>query len=267
MDFKSGGILNNDKRNFPLEKAHKLLGSATTRPATFQYPNIPQVYQKNYPACGAHAGVHFKEIQELEETGVARKLSPAFFWKKIKLIDSYKPEEGTDMQSIFKVMMKDGVCGYDLLPNRYTETLKEYTDASVVTKEMEEDAQPMIISSYAFATDLSFDNLKTQIWLNKEVLFLIQCDNGFFGRIKSIFTKRPYGHFVVACGYDEEGIWVIDSTEIEYPYKYFENKYAPFVIQAGTAIDLPNDVIKKLQLKISLLTKLLDLWKQLLGKK
>ena len=267
LEFQSGGIFTEDKRDFSLEKAHRLLGSVNIRPTTIKPPKIEQVYQKNYPACGSHSGTHLKEIQENIETGLNNKFSPAYLWKKIKLTDSFRPEEGTDMRSIFKCLQKDGICDYDLLPNRYTETLKEYTEASVVTKEMDNNAQPRIISSYAFCTDLSFDNLKTQIWLNKAVLLLIQCDNGFFGTDTPTFTKRPYGHFVVATGYNTDGIFVQDSTELKHPVKFIKNEYAPFIIQAGTAIDLPNDVIQKLTYKLSLLEKLLDLWKQLKGKK
>lgn len=265
IEFQSGGIFTTRPEDFSLEKAHKLLGSSSIRPEYVKPPKIEQVYQKNYPACGAHSGVHLKEIQENLETGLNNKFSPAFLWKKIKLIDGFPAEDGTDMKSIFKVLTESGVCDYVMLPNRYTETLKEYTDASVLTKEMLDNAQPRGISSYAFAkTDM--DNLKTQIWLNKAVVILIQCDNGFFGTDTPTFKKRPYGHFCVATGYDKNGIYVQDSTEIAYPVKYIKDEYAPFIIQAGTTIDLPNSVIEKLVLKRNLLQKLLDLWKQLKGK-
>jgi hypothetical protein len=242
-----------DERDFSLEKAHELLGSATARPDTFQYPTITQVWQKAWPACGAHAAAHLKEIQE------GGHLSPAFVWKKIKLIDGYFPEQGTDLRSIFKVLQTNGICLYDLLPNDYTQTLAQYTDASVITKAMEEDAQPRIIKSYAFCTDLSVDNLKTQIYLNKAVPLLIKCDDGFFGTKTPTFTTKKYGHFVIACGYDAEGIWVVDSTEKDFPYKYIDNKYAGFIVEAGTTIDLPNEVVTELQKQIKgLLEQIID---------
>lgn len=262
IDFQSGAIYTTRKEDFSLEKAHKLLGSSNIRPEYVHPPKIEQVYQKSWPACGAHSGVHLKEVQENIETGLNNKFSPAFLWKKIKLIDTFRPEDGTDMKSIFKVLTSDGVCDYVMLPNIYTETLKEYTDASVLTKEMVDNAQPRIISSYAF-TRTEIDNIKTQIWLNKAVLLLIRCDDGFFGTDTPTFKKKPYGHFCVATGYDKNGIYVQDSTDIPFPVKYIKNEYEDFIIQAGTTIDLPNDVIEKLKYKITLLEKVVELLKKL----
>lgn len=260
--FKSGGIFTERKEDFSLEKAHKLLGSSNIRPEWVKPPELAQLYQKDYPECGAHAGCHLKQLQEEIETGIKQKFSQLFLWKKIKLIDGFPPEDGTDMKSILKCLAKDGVCDYYLLPMNYTETLKEHTDASVVTKEMEDNAQPRIISSYAFGY-IDMESIKTQIWLNKAVLILLHCDDGFFGTDTPTFKKKPYGHFVTAIGYDKNGIYVQDSTEIKYPVKYIKNEYEDFIIQAGTTIDLPNSVIEKLVLKRNLLQKLLDLWKQL----
>lgn len=265
-NFNPGGILKVDPRNFSLEKAHELLGSATARPDSVNPPKIEQVWQSQFPACGAHSGSHLKEVQENIETGISQKLSPSYLWKRIKQIDGFKPEDGTDMSSILEVLKSNGVCDYSILPNDYTQSLSQYTDASVITPIMDENAQPRIISSYAFCTDLSFDNLKTQIWLNKAVLLLIQCDNGFFRTDVPTFTTRPYGHFVVATGYDANGIYVQDSTEKEHPVKYIKNQYASFVIQAGTAIDLPDEIVKQLVVKVSLYQKLLGLYQQLFKK-
>ena len=264
-DFVPGAILKQDPRNFSLEKAHELLGSSTARPDSLTPAKIEQVWQNRFPACGSHSGTHLKEVQENIETGVSQKLSPAYLWKRIKQIDGFAPEVGTDMGSIFKILHGRGVCDYALLPNDYSQSVAQYTDPSVITPAMDDNAQPRIISSYAFCTDLSFDNLKTQIWLNKAVLLLIRCDNGFFGTDVPTFTTKPYGHFVLATGFSPEGIYVQDSTEIAHPVKFIKNEYAPFIIQAGTCIDLPDDVIKQLTVKLSLMQKLVGLLTQLKG--
>jgi hypothetical protein len=253
-----GGIeREKDGRDFSLEKAHELLGSITDRPNKMEYPKIEQVFQKSYPACGSHSGVHLKEIQE------GGHLSPAYLWKKIKMIDGYTPEVGTDMRSIFKCLQKNGVCLYDLLPNDYTLTLAQYSASTGITEVMEADAQPRIIDSYAFLTDLSIGNIKTQSYLNKAVLLLIRCDDGFFHSSYPTFTEKKYGHFVVACGYDDGGVWVVDSTEVAFPYKYIKNEYQSFIKEAGTCVDLPNEVVEQLILKKTLLDKILELMKKL----
>lgn len=263
-EINLGAIFNNDKRNFSLEKAHELLGTVLTRPPTMLPIDIEQVYQNGYPECGAHAGVHFKEVQEKLETGKSEKFSPVFLWKQIKKIDGYSPEMGTDMQSIFKVLADKGVCKYDLLPTNYSQTLAEHTDPSTITSEMIDDAQPRIIKSYAFLTDLSAENIKLQTWLNKGLILLTRCDNGFFNTTTPTFTQRLYGHFLTIIGFNETGIFVEDSTDTKYPVKHIKDMYVNFFDQVGTAVDLPNDVVKKLIAQRGLLQNLIILWQKLL---
>lgn len=263
MTFQSGAIFTERPTDYSLEKAHELLGSIQIVPPSISIPVIPQVWQSKYPACGAHALAHAIELFELEENNVTTKLSPAYAWKQIKKIDGYKPEVGTDMYSIFRVARDKGTCTYDLLPNDYTQSLTQYTDASVITPLMDDDANPRIISSYAFCTDLSMENLKRMIFINKAVLLLLRCDDGFFGTGRPTFTTKKYGHFVTAVAYDAMGLWVIDSTETNYPYKFIANQYAPFIQQAGTMIDLPDYVIKNLKTKISLMQQIVALLKRL----
>lgn len=254
-----------DRRDIKLEKVHSALGQASTYPDVYltDLSYMVQNWQDKFPACGSHSGAHFIQAFNFFEKGTRERFSPAFLWKKIKQIDGYAPEVGTDMRSIFKALQKNGICLYDMLPNDYKQNLAQYTDASVITKAMEDDAQPRIIGNYAFGTDLSFEGIKKAIYLNKVVLLLIHCDNGFFGRIKGIFTKRSYGHFVIGLNYDKDDIIIFDSTETAYPIKKINKKYVGFVRELGTAVDLSDQEIKNKVTQISLLTKIIELTKRL----
>jgi hypothetical protein len=98
------------------------------------------------------------------------------------------------------------------------------------------------------------------------------CDNGFFGTTTPTFTEKSYGHFVVAYGYDEDGVCVADSTE---PTSSFSYKYIPrsafeggFIRQGATAVNIPNWQLIGLTspnaVKRFVLTRLVALYTQVL---
>ena len=225
----------------------------------------PKYFQNQTPSCGAHAGTALKTVQETNELGTPVKLSPRYLWTKIKLVDGYSYTQGTDMRSIFKRLQDSGVCSYELGGNNVNLTLKDYANMPI-TEDMDNDAQPRVISSYAFLPNgFSIDDLKQAIYQNKAVLILIRCDNGFFGSDNPTFTSEIYGHYVVACGYDENGFYCIDSTETEHQVKFIDSKYFSFIKEAGTAVDCDNQVIKDLVDKKRLLQQLVVLWQQLVN--
>jgi len=134
-NFKEGGISRpKDKRDFKLGQYQ----APTYIPKYYEtdVSKVKKLYQAQWPACGAHAGAHFKEIQEKDGN-----LSPCFLWNKIKEIDGFPPKVGTDMRSIFKTLKSNGVCDYSLLPNDYSLTLANYTHRNI-TQKMLDDAKP-----------------------------------------------------------------------------------------------------------------------------
>lgn len=196
-------------------------------------------FQGNWPACGAHAGAHFKEIQEK-----GGSFSPAFLWNEIKEIDNFPTEVGTDIRSIFKTLYSKGVCDYTLLPNDYSLDLTRYTHQQI-TPEMYDNAKPKGISGYAFSDFPSVAELKQSIFLNKQVVILIWCDNGFFNTDKPTFTEKKYGHFVVAYGWTKDAFLILDSSESDHHYKEIPFTAIGFIREVGTAIDLPDRFIFK----------------------
>ncbi len=236
-------------------------------PETFitQWSDYPKYYQGALPTCGAHAGTILKVIQEALEFDIVPDFSPRYLWNEIKKIDGYALEVGTDMRSIFKVLKNEGICDISLAGNDITLPLKEYSSMKI-TEEMVNDAQPRIISSYAFLEDISIESLRQAIYLNKAVLLLMYVDDGFFGTTTPTFTSKKYGHFVVAVNYNQGGIFVFDSTEkdLTKSIKFIANKYISFVREAGTAVDLNSIEVKKLTEKKQKLQKLVALYQQLL---
>jgi len=176
-------------------------GASTPIPKVFINDYLGEInHQHKIPACGSHAGVTLKNIQE------GKDLSPSYLWKRIKQIDGFRPEDGTTMDAIFKALKKWGVCEKSLLQNNTLDSLAKYTDPSVITKEMDDNASNYKIESYAFTWNPTSSQLKKAIYENKAVIILFRIGPEWWTPswlekdilpLKSTFPISS-GHFVVA---------------------------------------------------------------------
>ena len=237
-------IREQDPRDYPL-------GAFT--PETFpekyftDISKFPVENQRKIPACGSHAGSFVKNVQD----GV--RLSPAYLWKEIKLVDGHPIESGTDMLSIFRVLNKTGVCKYDLMPNDTTVTPEEYTKYNV-NMEQQADAASHKIGTYAFEFYPSMDSMKKAIFKHKAVLCLIRIGEEFWKPSWSATQplrppKNPIsGHFVTLYGYDKDYIYFRNEWGSEYGEQgngRFGVNYLPYVVEIGTAVDDNSGRFKK----------------------
>lgn len=223
----------------------------------------PRYFQGQQPACTCHAGVMLKIIQQTQEFNTKQDFSPRFLWTEVKKIDGLPISDGSSMRWVLKVLQNTGVCDFNLAGNNVNLTEYDYSNLEV-TNEMLDNAQPRIINSYAFpGTDEV--SLKQAIYQNKAVLLRIVVDEGFFGKIFPEFTTPKWGHLVCAVGYDKDNIVIIDSTEEDFSIsvKYINRKYWGFITEAGTAVDLPDQVIKDQISRLALLQKLVALYQLL----
>lgn len=258
ITFNLGGIERpKDERDFDLDR---ILGAvaAPQRPASY-VPDIKSWLQRNWqqqqPACGPHSGSHLKNILDFmmlnpaTAQGWGRK-TPRYGWIKLKdpnspVKDGYAIDQGTDMRSIFKWLQQVGADDFLPLGNDASLAEADYANPAAVTPDMDANAAESKIGSYAFgATD--YESICQQVWQAKAVLLLIKCDEGFWHTTDPTFTTPKYGHFICAYGYDETGIWVIDSADPDdlNAFKHIEIQYIQpqFVLESGTAIDLPPSV-------------------------
>ena len=230
---------------------------------------IPKLFQNGLGICSSCAGSYFKEIQEYLESNQPQKFSPRYIWIKTKQIDGVPLEVGSYLRAVLKTLQSNGVCDYDLLPNQFPISLQDYSNPSVIIPEIDDNAQPRIIKSYAFLDDLSFDGLRQAIYQNKVVLARIVVDEGFFGTNEPTFTQKKWGHLVCLCGYTKDEIIILDSTEQDekYAIKRIKKEYIEqgFLTEAGTGIDIDDEVVRQLIKKRELFQKLYELYRQLLN--
>ncbi len=237
-----------DKRDINLDKL-KIYGGVSTPVLDVYLPDyswLQRNYQGQTPSCGPHAASHAKAILEhIENLNQIQRYSPRYLWIKDKnLIDKTPLENGTDMRSLLQSLQSYGICDFELLGNDITLPLDTYSSLSAITPTIDDNARTKIISKYGFSWNIDFQSIKSLIKQNAIVILLIKVDDGFWGTNNPTFTNALYGHFVIANGYDETSIRVLDSADPndQYAVKFIDQKYItpPFVLEIGTIVDMPN---------------------------
>jgi len=232
--------------------------------------SLPVKMQGKYGTCGAHAGSAFVSFANSQD------LSPKYLWKRIKQTDGYSLNQGTDMTSIFKTLANGGDCHEALCPNELDSTIEAYSDPSVITAQMDDDAYPFGVDHYAFTDYPSMQQIKQAIYQNKVVIALVDCGDGWYTNAQGYGSwlekdvcplrlgRYDSGHFVLLWGYDEKYIYFRNSWSSAWGRGgdgYFDASYIPHVKEIGVA--LPS--ISKQQKLVNLYTKLVFTLKTLLA--
>lgn len=260
-----GAIIKRDYRNVTHKDRDRLLGTATIRPKEYEADIswLTRNFQKDIPACSTHAGSHIKAILDNINDGIKRRLSPMSGWRAIKtlIIDGFPPNQGTNFESVFKMLAKYGMCDWDLLPTDFS--LNETTQAfTPLTQEQLDNAQPKIIASYAITYNPTQDKIRDIIYQDKVAGLLLRFDDSWWhGSRLETNGDLKYGHFVCAYGYNEDYIYIIDSADDNYPYKKLGKNFN--ITAIGSAVDLPDEYVKSLVSRRTILQKLIELYRQL----
>jgi len=249
MDNLNFGVVDQKQKESDFDLSQ--LGSAVEIPESYNTPySLEVTHQRKIPACGSHAGTHLKNIQE------GKNHSPAYLWKRIKQVDGYEklpPDIGTSMEGIFKALAKFGVCEDKLLPNDTTQSITDYTDPSVITKEMDDNALNYRIGAYAYNWKPTFESLKKDIYLYKAIIVRVEITPDWWTpswKAKDIFPLKKKranqgGHFVVLTGYDKDTIYGINSwgdTWGDKGFFYFNEDYMSQVTYYGTCFDYTDKI-------------------------
>lgn len=259
-----GAIIQRDYRNVTHKDRDAFVGAAVPRPETY-LPDISWLTrnsQKQIPACSSHAASHLKAILDSYEN-IKRRLSPISGWRAIKTIvkDGFPTSMGTTIEALFKMLKGTGMTDWDLLPTDFAidEQKQAYTP---LTQEQLDNAQPKIIKSYAVTYYPSRDEIKDILYKDKVAILLLRFDDRWWRSDTLIENGEfKYGHFVCAYGYDKDYIYIIDSADDNYPYKKLGMFFQVGAI--GSAIDMPDEEVKRLVQTRSLLQKIVELYRQL----
>lgn len=243
-----------DSRDFKLS-----LGATSAPPAIYMPPeffNKRVFYQRKIPDCGANAGAFIAAY--LDETP-EQEYSPDYQWIDIKTFDGFALSDGTDMRSIFK-SLTNGSIPYNLLPEKTTLPLAEFSSANRITTAMKKEAASHTIQAYGFHTEaLTFAALKSLIYINKALVLLVRLGDEFWTDKKGntswaekdiLPLRKPNsivsGHFIVVGAYDKDNIYFANWWSGDWGrkgYGYFKENYLPQITQVGTVVDSIEKVI------------------------
>ena len=271
-----------DKRDFPLGRIQQ----PVEIPEVFMpVYNLPFYNQGKQPSCTGHAVTWMINYNELTDVHSFPTLSPRFIYSLSKRDDGIPDIDGTYYRQALKEAQKYGVCKDFLFPNDTTLSREEYNSTSGITPLAYEDADYRRIKSYA-SVGTSFAELKQAIYQNKVVLLAIYVDENTYTDSTGVVTwleskilplrppkRMDSGHAVVAMGYDKDYIYFQNSWGTGWGRNgigYIGKDYEKYVYEAWTQVDIPNaDIIKlkaELEVKIGIIQKIIELYKQLLGK-
>jgi hypothetical protein len=261
-EFVSGAIVQKDYRNVTHADRDKYFGTVSVRPLTYTQDIswLEKNFQRNTPTCGAHAGSHLKAILDKKDTGINR-YSPMFLWRALKLTDNFPPSMGTTLEAIMKALKAYGIADWNVLPTDFSlsETSQAYT---TLTEAQKDNAQPRIIDKFAITYIPTQDQVKDIMIKDGVVILLLRFDSTWFsGEVHETNGALTYGHFVVAFGYDENYIYVLDSADAVNPIKKVGKQF--MISAVGSAIDLPDEEVKRLVSQRTILQKLVELYRQL----
>lgn len=223
-----------DRRDFK----PKALGMGAPFPDSFKSA-VPTIYmQGKYGTCGAHAGA---QVANVLFNIVS---SPKYLWKRIKQIDGYGLDEGTDMRSIFKAMKQFGICELGQLNNELGKSIEEYSDPKEITPEMDKNASYYKIDNYGFIDLPTWSQIKQAIYQYGAVILLVDCGDGWWlpqwGPVNNPLHVGNFvgHHFITATEYGMSLIDGPNSWSISWGDRgmfNFNSDFMPHVIELGFA--------------------------------
>jgi hypothetical protein len=231
---------------------------APTHPRAVQ---LPYYFQGKQPACGAHSGTSMRVfLNRKDGTNPTESDTPRATWINIKR-DGTSPSDGTTMDRIFNTLQAYGAVPFEPLENNVTYDFADYASVKFLTQAMLSQGAANKIGGYAYLTDLSFNGIKQGIDTFGGVLLLIHANaqmwtapNGMTSwQEKDVLPLRPPteqypnldGHFIFADHYDETYIYGPNSFGTDWGRGgdfYFGADYAPQIIEAGIAHNIPSAV-------------------------
>lgn len=225
------------------------------------YSGVPVYYQNGEPDCGGEMGAAGVGVFEFLENASGKKLSRRFVYALCKKYDGFPPDAGTDLRSIMKVLQKHGVPEEQYFPTDISLPVAEFADWTKIPQSAYDDALPRQIKAYGFLDDVSWENLRQARYQNK-ILFVLKAP--------WVPNKYPGGHFILLNGHDENRMRYRNSFGATWGTNgdgWLTEEDAKTIKQAATAIDLPDWMIKNLTTKLTLVQKVLELMKKLVGMK
>lgn len=222
--------------------------------------------------CHSFAGAALKNVQEHQEKRYAMNLSPLYLARRVKQIDSFAGQEGSDLLSVCKALMDTGAV------QEVQDPFERYVPGSLAFPPYTGNGYAYKIKNYARCTETA--EIKQALSLGKPVLLGIQCTP----EIYDVDQNDPYiplpdklvsigGHAVLIVGYDDtlthdghkghfeiQNSWGTEWGDNGFgwiPYDYIEYRTKDYgarflFMDAFCAVDLENDPIRETVIEMTI---------------
>ena len=252
-----------DYRDIPLAA----FGAATPLTGKFfvDVTKLPVWNQKKIGSCVGHAGAKYKQLLDWMETGEMKKLSPRFLYAIAKARDDY-PFEGTFPRLVAKILKDHGCATEATVPNDSDLSHEAYVYNRVESDIPEDswaEAKEFCIQGYAFPNVKSAAELGNAIQNYNGAMLLMRVGKEWWTKAdgtsswsaKDVVPLRPpkeivSGHEVYLYGYEVETsgrvkFYIFNSWSLDWGMTgkawFYHDEYAPFLDEAITFVDLPNN--------------------------
>ncbi len=274
LNISLGGVRSEpDYRDIPMSA---VLGAPSGLPQKFQANNaqLPIWNQRKIGACVGHASGKKKQNQELDETNSIVAINPRFIYALAKSMDGLIGE-GTYYRLGMKVLQKFGappeIPGYE---NDTNLSHAKYIDLKKIPQEAYDLAKKYAIASYAMVgsyLQISEEQLMQAISTGNGALLGVSVGKEWWTNKQGVpswneadlLPLRPpaaivSGHAIFPDGYEVVGdsrlkVFFINSWSDQWARVgrgwFWYDEYKPFLVEAWSAVDLPNnylDTIKQL---------------------
>lgn len=207
--------------------------SATPTPTSVPIPSVYTYMQNQEPCCGADMSTQI--LNNLYGfTG-----SPEFFWKNVRKIDGYPPEDGSSSDTLATVAKNVATCDLSLMPDNSTLSNADYAAYIGITQEMVDNASARKIGNYAFIDNPTMQQIKDNIFDHKVVGLRVDCGDGWWINGWSEAQTCPLklgnyvdGHFITGIAFDENYVYFSNSWSVSWARNgigYFDESYIPHV--------------------------------------
>ena len=232
---------------------------------------LPVWNQRRIGACVGHAAAKYKQLLDLKEVGEIVPYSARFLYAIAKARDGYQ-DEGTYPRLVAKILKDIGCATEATIPNDTTLTHEQYVynriEANVPGKG---EAAPGQIGGYAFPDTQSALSLKKAIIEYHGSMLLMRTGKEWYtapdgtpswdaGKIVPIRAPQQVlsGHEVYLYGFEdviENGItrtrfYIFNSWTAQWGISgkawFYHDEYRPYLNEAITFVDLPNDLKQRL---------------------
>lgn len=154
--------------------------------------------QQQSSSCGGFATSYYKEVLNYIQNKTLKEISPKFIYSQ-----SYVKGGGTSIYGLGNLLVKKGACSEETCPS-YPATEQNLTRTSDITQEMLNEALNDKAIAYAQITDISIDNIASQLRDNGGLILGVTGQNN--GTWLTKFPLSPvnntnaWHHWVYACG-------------------------------------------------------------------